>query len=319
MANTKIKFLCQVFNFRWNQDGSGSIVGIDRWFFLFSIEIMDREGDQNSEETDCSVCHKVGKNQRCSKCQRVWYCSKECQKKDWSSHKKTCKNKELKGDGFLAESKDADSTDKFKAGTMYGNCNFCNHRGALKSCGACKERHYCSKDCQKSDWSTHKFKCNKSDTKESGGENSGPKSKQKIDSSIYGKNQDKKGPKDVTSQFNIPPGLEGIIRVMQCNPGDFAEKNDAVNVTRDAWKRARYEVGRKFRNVVIHDTFATMPFEYDYHQRASVALLFMPRTHVYFPRHCMYIQVCKIVMFDICLLFVLFITRLLQGVGRLGL
>ena len=41
-------------------------------------------------EQGCAVCEKVAPNQ-CPGCE-VKYCSRECQKKDWKQHKKTCFN-----------------------------------------------------------------------------------------------------------------------------------------------------------------------------------------------------------------------------------
>ena len=39
---------------------------------------------------DCAVCEKLAKC-LCSGCKHVFYCSRECQKKHWSSHKEECK------------------------------------------------------------------------------------------------------------------------------------------------------------------------------------------------------------------------------------
>ena len=46
---------------------------------------------------ECIVCKKTdaeadgGKLKSCSRCKRVRYCSRECQVKDWKTHKKFCK------------------------------------------------------------------------------------------------------------------------------------------------------------------------------------------------------------------------------------
>ena len=39
---------------------------------------------------DCAVCDKLAKG-ICSGCKHVFYCTRECQKKHWSSHKENCK------------------------------------------------------------------------------------------------------------------------------------------------------------------------------------------------------------------------------------
>ncbi|KAE8143738.1 hypothetical protein BDV38DRAFT_276818 [Aspergillus pseudotamarii] len=42
----------------------------------------------------CNVCAKESSNdiilKRCATCKTQWYCSHECQKADWKTHKKTC-------------------------------------------------------------------------------------------------------------------------------------------------------------------------------------------------------------------------------------
>ncbi|KAJ6525001.1 hypothetical protein B0H19DRAFT_1199624 [Mycena capillaripes] len=44
----------------------------------------------------CAGCHTVVADRlalkKCARCQHSWYCSRECQKKDWPSHKKICGN-----------------------------------------------------------------------------------------------------------------------------------------------------------------------------------------------------------------------------------
>ena len=43
----------------------------------------------NKLEKNCKVCGKRGEF-KCNKCGKVVYCSRECQFKDWPSHKKGC-------------------------------------------------------------------------------------------------------------------------------------------------------------------------------------------------------------------------------------
>lgn len=58
-------------------------------------------------ELGCDVCQLQGKY-RCINCKRTAYCGRECQKKDWSKHKKICVipasiiGKELKTDNPLS-------------------------------------------------------------------------------------------------------------------------------------------------------------------------------------------------------------------------
>ena len=42
------------------------------------------------EEPKCADCGDPAKL-RCSKCKSSWYCTRECQLKNWKEHKKMCK------------------------------------------------------------------------------------------------------------------------------------------------------------------------------------------------------------------------------------
>lgn len=49
----------------------------------------------SSAPAECSSCRKTQSDlpnplKRCAKCSNQWYCSRDCQKADWSSHKKVC-------------------------------------------------------------------------------------------------------------------------------------------------------------------------------------------------------------------------------------
>eukprot|EP00041_Stephanoeca_diplocostata_P011146 m.180815 g.180815 ORF g.180815 m.180815 type:complete len:167 (+) comp18434_c0_seq5:219-719(+) len=43
-----------------------------------------------SQKNLCSLCGKESKN-RCAGCKRIFYCSAECQRSHWKTHKKDCK------------------------------------------------------------------------------------------------------------------------------------------------------------------------------------------------------------------------------------
>ncbi|KAG0692696.1 hypothetical protein DFH29DRAFT_471778 [Suillus ampliporus] len=49
------------------------------------------KANQKKLRVTCTQCLKtLEKPQKCAKCKSVWYCSRECQKKHWPTHKPTC-------------------------------------------------------------------------------------------------------------------------------------------------------------------------------------------------------------------------------------
>ena len=58
---------------------------------------MSEADKKEGEETqpmptgDCAVCDKLAKS-FCSICKHVFYCSRDCQRKHWNTHKEDCKS-----------------------------------------------------------------------------------------------------------------------------------------------------------------------------------------------------------------------------------
>lgn len=56
----------------------------------FSALDGKREGRAHLDGMSCACCRKICDSQRCSGCSKVRYCSKNCQRKHWRSHKIDC-------------------------------------------------------------------------------------------------------------------------------------------------------------------------------------------------------------------------------------
>lgn len=51
--------------------------------------VIEELGDDDAGT--CPVCKKVAEN-KCTGCKKVFYCTRECQKKHWKMHKTECKS-----------------------------------------------------------------------------------------------------------------------------------------------------------------------------------------------------------------------------------
>jgi len=164
----------------------------------------------------CTNCKTPSYNlKRCSKCKKKWYCSVECQKKNWKFHKKNCKKIHKTLMKNIEKSKNRDKrawnyifelVDNIIYATRFscnieddpvkqinaklakehikqtkknfkknGTENFeffrireCNwhlcpvittESKKLKLCNGCEMVYYCSLNCQKKDWKSHKEFC----------------------------------------------------------------------------------------------------------------------------------------------------------------
>ena len=98
--------------------------------------------------TRCAQCfQESAKLKACSKCHTVYYCNKECQKKHWKEHKKTCCALH-------------DCSEQTKHLDEVSMCSYCSKTSNyLKKCTLCYAVQYCDKDCQRKHWPQHKMQC----------------------------------------------------------------------------------------------------------------------------------------------------------------
>lgn len=75
---------------RMNREGRRKYI-LDKWNFVCECELCKEEekAEKKAEDT-CRVCKKENVKSKCAKCKKIYYCSRDCQIKDWKEHKLVC-------------------------------------------------------------------------------------------------------------------------------------------------------------------------------------------------------------------------------------
>ena len=70
----------------FHKDAAGAKEDLDRIMNLYSSDVFE----EFLEDPKCEECGDPA-TQRCSKCKLAWYCSRDCQLRQWKKHKPICK------------------------------------------------------------------------------------------------------------------------------------------------------------------------------------------------------------------------------------
>ncbi|KAF7311695.1 putative MYND domain protein [Mycena indigotica] len=65
----------------------------DGYYLLTKEEERETRRENAKADARCTACHTISTQsslKRCSRCGHVWYCSVQCQKRDWKTHKRSC-------------------------------------------------------------------------------------------------------------------------------------------------------------------------------------------------------------------------------------
>lgn len=127
------------------------------WHKNRTYALIERYHHFCKQEKCCAVCLKERKSghkiSTCGYCHEECYCSPECQKKDWESHKNLC--------GLVTKAKQSlglSTASVQNEPIKQHQCNQCKSEHAKKIC-VCKKVYYCGKECQAKDWKEHKQNC----------------------------------------------------------------------------------------------------------------------------------------------------------------
>ena len=128
-----------------NPNNSRSNAPADRPSYPFATVTSSSEPLEGQKE--CSYCRsRSNKMKKCTGCGKTWYCGKECQASHWKTHKTSCKPLQSPSSSQLE-------------GEALTRCARCSQSTLpLKNC-ACHLVAYCSKECQRYDWSSHRSMC----------------------------------------------------------------------------------------------------------------------------------------------------------------
>jgi len=157
---------------------------------LFPLEHSSAYTPLDNSMRVCDACDKMSTSQcMCG----AAYCSRECLRKNWANHRSTCKmicNNNFMGLSWMLNecemrerltdsqfrdaegaSSSASSEPLRKAGgTSCAHCHKSDKKN--KKCSGCGFVHYCSKECQRSDWKKHKALCKSNSARLKEAENS---------------------------------------------------------------------------------------------------------------------------------------------------
>lgn len=112
------------------------------WTAMYPCDLFST--DSTSTDAVCGFCSiKTNQLKRCSGCKDLSYCSKDCQKQDWSrGHGSNCKlvgNKERPSLPRVSTEENSSKGETTPVMIDSGRCSKCKIGGELKLCQRCKK------------------------------------------------------------------------------------------------------------------------------------------------------------------------------------
>ncbi|GFH61299.1 hypothetical protein CTEN210_17775 [Chaetoceros tenuissimus] len=123
--------------------------------------------NEKPNDGSCAACNKEGAVFQCAPCRDagvdVFFCNRECQVRQWKTHKVVCKKT---SDDNLEKKKSSTSKEDKAEGKRLRLrlCENCMKKeddvgSNLSVCSKCKKSYYCSRECQVAHWPKHKSYC----------------------------------------------------------------------------------------------------------------------------------------------------------------
>ena len=137
---------------------------------ISGAELIDQAISSRFKSIQYPICEMCGRKEKeatlkkCSRCKSLWYCSKECQRKNWSSHKLQCREP-CANESTTNTNANNDAQNPYAAqfANLVEDVKTCEYCGIKKekmiACATCHLSYYCNVQCRQKHSQSHKTLC----------------------------------------------------------------------------------------------------------------------------------------------------------------